>query len=637
MEAQKKPGPIARMYGNAWGRAVLAAAVAAVLLCACSAVQTVSYLTNDDNAIAYTLAGYHTGEPSPYALFINCLLGFPVSALYTAAPGVPWWAALQLAAIALSTVVIGACMLCMGWRRAVPLWLSLAVFAALTVLLLLQPVVELTYTVTAAVLGSAGCALILCAAEETGRTKRTVLDALGCSFVVGAFLYREETGFALLSFLFAACGYRALLAVRKGAAQENAPETQGPGAEVQAGKKAGSRTGALLRLERPKAAPDTMQNETVWRRGAARACLLFLATLGACLAAFALNNALQEAHHGMEYWEFFRYRERFTDYPRDSYSENPALYEGVGWDETLYGLADRWCFMDARINTASLKAIAESTSAHGATLARAAADCLAVIDGALPLRMTTFFLLCAGTVALCAWWRDRRRWPETAALLCVLLGSALLCLLLGLGGRFLERTFRVVAIPACVLAALLAMRLYAPRAPRRDRAGFVVFAAAAAVLALTAGVLQARELRVNSPKYLLAESRAVTAYALAHPQNVYFRDTYVVTDVDATTTYPMEKPVNLISWGGCEMHSATARKQLAANGLSTGYADVFREEAVFFITRADSAEYAAMERYLLKNRHGARLEQVDVVLDGIAVYKAVFPGSDAAVADAQPD
>ena len=326
---QMKKHPMMRIYGSFWGRLVLVWALVAVLLSAFSAVQTVSYLTNDDNAIAYTLAGYNTGAPSPYALFINCLLGFPVSALYTSAPGVAWWAVLQLAAIAVSAAVIGACMLRAGQRRGAPLIVMLAGFALLLLLLLLQPVVEPTYTVTAAVIGTAGCALVVCAAEEPRRGKRIALDVLSCALLLLAFLYREETGFALLCFYFAACAYRAFVAVRGG------------GADFAAARP-GETPGSVPETERAGAG-EPARAAGLRRRGLKRACALFFAALIVCMAAFWINNALQTAYHGAEYRTFFHYRERFTDYPRDTFLENPALYESVGWDEALYDLADHWC------------------------------------------------------------------------------------------------------------------------------------------------------------------------------------------------------------------------------------------------------------------------------------------------------
>lgn len=608
MDTEQKRCAWRRIYHSGWGRVVLSAAIAAIVLSLFSAIQQITYLTNDDNAIAFTLAGYHTGEPVPYALFINCLMGYLVSALYTAAPAVPWWAVLQIASIAFAMTIIGACMLSVGAKRELPLLIPLALYGALLALLFAQPVVELTYTVTAAILGAAGVALVLCAADAASLKRRQTLDVLGALLTVGAFLYREETGFALLCFFAAACAYRALLsatAKRRAAvkAEESEPSAQ-EAEQVDVGE-----TGVSARGHRGEQC---------------RMCALFLITLAVCLGALLFNNLMQRAYHGGEYRTFFAWRERFTDYPRDSFADNPELYRAAGWDETVYDLADHWCFMDARINAEAFKSITEGSTAEGITLTQAAAHCIEVVDGDVALRMICAYGLCTILFALHTFWRDRSQLPRLAAMIAILIGTAALCLFLGLRGRFLARTFQVVAIPGCVALTLLVLQAASFDHQRFARVGLIALACAAGVLAAASGLLQAKELRANSPRRLLEENRAVMEYVLEHPENVYIRDTYVVTDVDAITTYPKQKPTNLLSWGGCEMRSATAERQLAVNGLTSRYADVFGRENVRFITRTGSDEEAAMDRYLRYAYGGASLALVETITGEIAVYRAVF-------------
>ena len=601
----KRQSVWSRLYHSPAGRVLLAALAAAAALAAFSAVQQITYLTNDDNAIAYTLAGYHTGTPAPYALFINCLLGYFVSALYAASPAVPWWAVLQLLCIAYAMTVIGACILRTGAKRGVPLLVSGALFAALLLLLMLQPVVELTYTVTAAILGAAGIALVLAAADNTNAKSRIMLDVLGALTVLGAFLYREETGYAVLCYFFAACAYRAAAALFGAKDKEPMPVPQ---------------------VKSPQGDRDGLRQR---RRALAGVGVLFVVTVACCFGALLFNNAMQTSYHGQPYRTFFAYRERFTDYPRDSYAQNPALYHSVGWDEPLYNLADDWCFLDARINAGTLQAITEGSETSRVALTDAAAQVADTVEGERFLRLIDLFLLCTWTFALFAGLRKPRAFLPVVGISALLLGTAALCLMLALRGRFLARTFPVMAIPCCITAAMIALSGH--DASRKDaRAALYAYAAIAAVLAMGSGLMQARELRVNSPKELLAQSRAVTQYALLHPENVYYRDTYVVTDVDALTTYPDAKPTNLLSWGGCEMRSETAMRQLAVNRLESPYADALFAQNVYLITRTDSAERWIMEDYLGAAFNGAKLVFVEDIADGIAVYRAVEKGRDGA-------
>ena len=230
-------------------------------------------------------------------------------------------------------------------------------------------------------------------------------------------------------------------------------------------------------------------------------------------------------------------------------------------------------------------------------------------------------LLLSFAIGLFAWQRNMRHWPSFALLMAGIAGAVFLCLYLCAQGRFLIRTFRVIAIPAAVLCVVLAMRMYAPKADRQGRIAYVIFTALLLAVASASALLTAQELRRNSPKQPLSDSRAVYAYVLLHPENVYIRDTFVINNVDAFSVYPDAKPVNLISWGGCELRSAESKRQFAVNGLPSQYADVFLQEGVYFVTRADSAEYAAMLSYLAKWRGVSGMTLVDQITDEIAVYR----------------
>ena len=559
-----------------------AALVAALFLCVAALVQQISFATNDDNAVAFALAGYQTGAPYPYALFINCLLGYLVSGLYAVLPAVPWWAALQLLALFFSFTGVGAALLRVCARHGRPLWGGLCLYAAFLLLFCLQPVILLTYTVTAAALGACAAALTAAAAREPDAKRRRLYRALGLAAVVGAFLYREETGFAALCFYGAALLYQAL-------------------------------SGG-------------------WKR----ALLLLAAAALLCGGAFAFNNAMHARVDGPAYTAFFRERERFTDYPRDAYADNPALYEAAGWDEPLYRLADEWYFLDERIDAASLRTITEGSAAQRVPLSEALTS-FADAFGEDPAArcMPLYFLLAAAFLIgarLCGGQeqgKGKGKRQNRACLLtglAALLGGACLCLYLCIHGRFPLRSMQVVALPCAALVTALAADAETGGGTAGKRT-FAAFAAAALLCALCGGVQEARELRHNGPAQMLSDARAVNAYVLAHPDGVYIRDAYSAPDIDAFTVYPgdSEKPVNLLSWGGCGMRSEAYRRQLAVNGLQEGYAELFRQEGVYFLTATGSAAETALRAYLAA-RFGEAVvfTQSDTIGERFSVYRIQF-------------
>ena len=50
------------------------------------------------------------------------------------------------------------------------------------------------------------------------------------------------------------------------------------------------------------------------------------------------NSIMAERINGREFIEFNHARASYTDYPNDSYYENPELYHEIGWDENTYTL-----------------------------------------------------------------------------------------------------------------------------------------------------------------------------------------------------------------------------------------------------------------------------------------------------------
>ncbi len=550
-----------------------AALIAAGFLLACACVQRVTFLTNDDNAIAFALAGYQTGAPYPYALFINCLLGYAVSGLYTLLPNVPWWTTLQLLSLLLAYTGVGAALLRVSVRRSGRMWLGLALYGTFLLLCCIRPVIQMTYTVTAAALGACGAALSAAAAREEDARRRRIYALLGLLAVILAFLYREETGFAALCFYLAAQLYRAL---------------------------AGG-----------------------WK--CALALLIAAATL--CGAAFAFNNAMRARVDGAAYTEFFHWRERFTDYPRDSYAENPALYASVGWDEPLYDLTNNWCFLDERIDAASLRTITTGSEERGSSLGEALQTLLRFFREEVAASRWPLLALALLAYFISARTNDKRNRAALLAALAALLGGAALCVYLCLGGRFLLRTFQVVALPCAALTLCLAADASLPSVPSLGRIRGV-FAAICLLIGLMTGVPEAVDLRRNGPDLMLGDARAVNAYALAHPDSTYIRDVYAAPDIDAQTVYPAEKPVNLISWGGCGMRSEAYRRQLAANELDAdAYAELFLREDVYFLTRAGSAQESVLRRYFDARYGDARFTLVDTIAEQYAVYSvSTVPG-----------
>src|SRR5436309_2613757 len=80
--------------------AAVALVAAGLLALVCPGLLTPRYETNDDVMMTLIASGRtFVDRPDEHLLLSNVLLGLPLSRLYAAAPGVPWYGLLQVATL----------------------------------------------------------------------------------------------------------------------------------------------------------------------------------------------------------------------------------------------------------------------------------------------------------------------------------------------------------------------------------------------------------------------------------------------------------------------------------------------------------------------------------------------------------
>ena len=568
------------------GRRLLLAAILAVGLIALTHLMcNVSYLNNDDTNIFYALAGYRTGTPYPAHRFIHAALGAFISGLYTLWAAIPWWTVYHLAALALSLTVIFACLLKLCQAKSLPIWVGPAACVFLYLGIFIYPVVTMTFTLTACLLGTAGVMLVLAYDDEhDGKGKRAGIFSASLLFMALAFFTRNSAGMSMLCFWGAAVFYRFLCCRRF--------------------KK------RLLSL-----------------------ILYALAGAALFVGCVVSNTASVKALNPADYPAFEEARGRFTDYPHVTYEENPAFFQELGWDDTVYALADNLCFLDEDINAETMAAVMDgpgddqaslpsrliSTLEEGIAFFRGSgiAQYMVAVPGLLTILAVAFFM-------------SRRKTnravengaPALVAGLCTALGAFALCFYLLLMGRFPVRTFQLIAIPTGTLLAGFCIRLYSPMDLKKTGTlALITLSAAIASWSLSQTVLT--ELKYDK-RDLEAESAAAEAYCISHPENVYLTDVTSIENIGAFTVYPEEKPVNLVDWGGTGMHSGWKEEQLALNGLLPFNGSVFQRENVLFLTEEDGDKLKIIYAYLARHWGATGYEIVGDVTGNLVAYRFLF-------------
>ncbi len=575
-------------------RLLTSALLTAALVALTFLVFHVTFLTNDDTSIMYVFAGYRTGSPFPIHGFVNLPLGYLTSWLYTLLPAVPWWAVLQVIAVALSVFVLFASLLNVGRECGVPLWASLTACALLYAAVFVYAVARLSFTLTACMLGAAGVMRLLSADAGGGTGELRDGPAFGAyassiALMALCLLFRNSTGYSLLCFWGAAVVYRAWISASRAA--------------------------------RPAR-----------KRILAGLAIYVLAGAALFSALIALNAWTLKTQNPTGFAAFEQARGNYFDFPHVTYDEDPAFFESLGWDREIYDLAQDACFLDEHETADALNRILAYSAGGSASLPERV---LAALDygqkffrgnGPAEYMLVVPVLLTLWTLVWYA--RVRRRGVETLIACGAALGSFALCFYLCVRERLILRAFQVIAIPATAVLAVLLPRVRAANAGRPKRALGKAALIALSVLSAAALCWSVGKswtwLGAYDPSEQIADMRAAEAYAMDHPDDVYIHAPTFIYNAEAFKVYPDGKPTNMIDWGDTGMYSAWKTLQIEQNGISSFSADMFRQENVYLMGTADADELQVLVRYLIKHAGASGIERVDTVGDGYAVFRVVY-------------
>lgn len=149
------------------------------------------WLVSDDQAIEWLASGWYTGNPGSDLVFVDKLLGLPLSWLYSLEPALPWYGALLLAMNLLASWSVS--FLCINF------WLRVAWLCSVPPLfsfIALRP----SFTTSALFAGTAGVVLITLFIIKSGKALGYIVP--GCVLLLAACSLRLEA--ALLAILLTA-------------------------------------------------------------------------------------------------------------------------------------------------------------------------------------------------------------------------------------------------------------------------------------------------------------------------------------------------------------------------------------------------------------------------------------------------
>lgn len=574
-----------------------AAVMTALLFCFVLFFTDMRYCLNDDAILGRSMAGCVGGVPETFNPYTHVFFTWIVHLLTLLNPLVMWYSVLQLALLLLGCFVLAQGVVRAALSFRLPPWAGCLLGAAYLGAFALAFASGVTYTQTVAIVGAA-----------------SVWQLLAADFHASARLVRKRLLGSAGTLL---CGY----------------------------------------LLRPMAA---LPSVCLW--GAALVCKLLLLRedgrlpnlrpiLQACglallvfLAAGAIGATGARLLGEEDYLAWQEARTEAMDYGGFARATDEAL-EKAGWTENDYRMAsDYWFFMDANMSSEKLSAVSGAQE-DTRGLARRLQDAVTLLVKALKRydNVLLFSLLCAGFCllaflrALCV--KRRRLWALLSPVLCGASAAALL-LLLALQGRLPMRAAASVLLPACSLAAWLALRaLRAPREPSarglwgRLPVQALAIGCAAGLLwgsyTAAAGVYVPPSARADPSESVYAK---LDRYAAAHPDLLLIGDNALDIDRRLFPSWGEGKPDNLLFiWGSWNNHSAGYRALLARFGYRHDAFLVtnFLDDSVRLVTSLEAPPEAFMD-YLRQRAGGEVSATVCETGNGFTVFRLslvqpVFP------------
>ena len=492
---------------------------------------SMSYATNDDTLVLRQMMGFGVQELPDFNLYIHFLLLYPLRWLSLAFPGQPFFSWMQLFFLWLSAAIISKSILQGFTRAGKPLWLGLVAAVLFLGVFVMRYMAQVSYTVTAALLGAAAVAQLMSIDTENATTGRWIASAM-LSLVMAVLGYAMRQMTALPS--MALCGVAFLV--------------QG--------------------IRRAHAGRD-------WKKPLLSTVLIVAVVFGALCGLREIEINTKEDVR--EYVDWQQQRIRMIDYY--DLNDIPAeTREAYGITDARLRLMIEWYLMDGDLNTEALRAIGDALEAHqdnslAARLTHAAdtlkafpqneplaAKCLPVLGALVVLSLIGLFM--GG---------KRSRFAQITGILLGVLFLAAMLLYLGSRGRLPMRGLLTVALPfAALMMGLLPLCL--PESCRLPGKviGCLLTAGTIALCALylipMADAIAKRPLS-DEEQAATDTFGALDDYAVCNEEYLLITDGSLSGDTRMFPTTEFGISTNIISWGGWETHSPVHNQLLERYGF----------------------------------------------------------------------
>ena len=488
------------------------------------------YWTVDDTMILRQMMGFGVQELPDFNMCVTCVVLYPLRWLATLFPNLPWFSYLQLFCLWLAGAVASKSILQCYAQASRPLWQGIIAAIVFLLVFMLRYVSQVTFTVTAALLGAAAVLQLMSIdAEHTSNSQWFLAALLALLMAVLGYGMRETTVLPTLAF----CGIAVIV--------------QG--------------------LRRAKAGQN-------WLKPLALTAAVVLVVLGALAGYRSWEIANKPGIQ--QYMDWQDARSRIWDFlgieniPQETREE-------YNISETRLALLGEWYLMDGDMNTETLIAIGDAIEANMdhrlSTRLQKALEQIQKLPAQDPIAAPSLWLpgaMYLSCILLLLLGSKKQKQPQWTGLLLTAPAAILMILFLAVQGRLPMRVMLCVVLPMAALLSGLAPFCYSRGSKGQQ---FLPILACLLIVSLsvwyTIPMVQANWRDEMTDDEIMAETTyaAIDDYAVCNEECLMILDGTLIGDTRMfpTTEYGISKNVHF--WGGWNIHHPSYDAMLEAYGF----------------------------------------------------------------------
>lgn len=530
-----------------------------------------SFMTNDDTGIQAALNGSVTGEPYPYHLFINSILGHFLSGLYRLSSEIEWWYLWSLLCMGIGIYLIHRSFCKASERKG-------EIIAAICVMgfgFWIFAVSNVSFTVVPCILMTgATCTMFV---RDSERWDWRYVAACGCTLLITSW-HRIDTAEVMLCYFAMGLLWYAV-----------------------------------------QCRNLTIKKKVIYYIGA------LLGTVGLILASQAMDAGVKEQNNSEYFREFNKTRIQYMDYFQGEWDENEEIFQQYGWNENLYDLVKGWCFLDNRVNAETMQGIMEAEIEDGGEKENNSRG-VRIIGGLIGTDSYAMILTLMALVFAMAE-ISMIRWKLGKSIynffyLSNIMGTVLLILFLGVRGRMPLRAYMILILPMVCISILLLLKM--GRLTGKSNGQLLILGIAVSVFAL---FYSYDSENIAGKQENNRRTEIINDYLEENSENIYIYNLSVYDNRNPL----LPTKGNLLFWGGSSFYSELYYESLAYVGLDELSMETFENDNVYFLDAyVDKTEVSGTAERLfncLTDYGAVAMERVDDIDKLGSVYRFKFDDS----------